>query len=154
MVDLALLQSLGGALACGALQMCQMRVGREILKNVKGRLFHFLLSSVLIAKHSQLVCLSALLIWSVCRVYLSHLLAVSSFFALVVTFVYPKPVSQCIPIGMLCEISFGYFLIKSVFRFPGALVFGITPFQKCLFGFPLKIYFKINADPLSSKLIL
>ena len=33
--DLALLQSLGCGLACAALQMCQIRVGREILKNAK-----------------------------------------------------------------------------------------------------------------------
>jgi hypothetical protein len=33
---LALLQSLGYGLACGALQICQMRVGREILKRRSG----------------------------------------------------------------------------------------------------------------------
>ena len=32
---MALLQSLGSGLACAALQMCQKRVGREVLKNAK-----------------------------------------------------------------------------------------------------------------------
>src|SRR5690606_34007364 len=48
--------------------VCNAGRQKEILKNAKGRLCLFFLSSVLIAKHGQFESLSAWSIWSVCRV--------------------------------------------------------------------------------------
>ena len=61
-------------LCVGQNQMCRLcGWQKEILKNAKGGLSLSFLSPVPIAKHGQLVCLSAWPIWSVCRVHFQSL---------------------------------------------------------------------------------